>query len=109
MARMLRNLVGVKPNAGTDDLKRYVSSTDCCSTILLLIVTCYQLVQSIIDQCHLSPLGPHIQPTLCEYDHSLRLYPIPTTVMLLCLYSGNESYIHALSSWFWQINMNVMN
>lgn len=24
MARMLRNLVGVKPNASTDDLKRYV-------------------------------------------------------------------------------------
>ncbi|KAF8525322.1 epsilon DNA polymerase [Gautieria morchelliformis] len=71
MARMLRNLVGVKPNPGTDDLKRY-------------------LVQSVIDQCHLSPLTTHIQPTLCEYDHSLRLYPMPTTLVLADKYERYE-------------------
>ncbi|KAH9844250.1 epsilon DNA polymerase [Rhodofomes roseus] len=63
MARMLRNLVGVKPNVHTDDLKRY-------------------LVQSILDQSHLVPLTTSIQPVLHDFDHTLRLYPLPTTVVL---------------------------
>lgn len=29
---------------------------------------------------HLSPLSLNIQPVLADYDHSLRLYPLPTTV-----------------------------
>ncbi|KAI0058985.1 DNA polymerase epsilon, subunit B [Artomyces pyxidatus] len=70
MARMLRNLVGVKPNVRTEDLKRY-------------------LVQSILDQSHLAPLTNHIQPVLSEYDHTLRLYPLPTVVVLADKY---ESY-----------------
>ncbi|KAF8592440.1 epsilon DNA polymerase [Ramaria rubella] len=71
MARMLRNLVGLKPNAGNDDLKRY-------------------LVQSIIDQCHLSPLTTQIQPTLNEYEHSLRLYPMPNSLVLADKYERYE-------------------
>ncbi|GJE84193.1 epsilon DNA polymerase [Phanerochaete sordida] len=63
MARMLRNLVGVKPDVREDDLKRY-------------------LVQSVLDQSHLVPLTASIQPTLPEFDHTLRLYPLPTTVVL---------------------------
>ncbi|KAI0702873.1 epsilon DNA polymerase [Cytidiella melzeri] len=63
MARMLRNLVGVKPNVREDDLKRY-------------------LVQSILDQSHLVPLMTAIHPVHSEFDHSLRLYPLPTTVIL---------------------------
>ncbi|EKM59210.1 uncharacterized protein PHACADRAFT_181204 [Phanerochaete carnosa HHB-10118-sp] len=63
MARMLRNLVGVKPDVREDDLKRY-------------------LVQSVLDQSHLMPLTTSIQSTLPEYDHTLRLYPLPTAVVL---------------------------
>ncbi|KAF9226558.1 DNA polymerase epsilon, subunit B [Gyrodon lividus] len=63
MARMLRNTVEVKPNVAGEDLRRY-------------------LVQTILDQSHLTPLTLHIQPTLPDYDHALRLYPLPTTVVL---------------------------
>ncbi|KAJ8086741.1 DNA-directed DNA polymerase epsilon, subunit B [Marasmius tenuissimus] len=64
MSRMLRNITaGVKLDATGDDLKRY-------------------LVQSILDQAHLSPFANHIQPTLSDYDHTLRLYPLPTAVIL---------------------------
>ncbi|KAJ6539447.1 epsilon DNA polymerase [Mycena capillaripes] len=63
MARMLRNIVGVKPDARSDDLKKF-------------------LVQSILDQGHLCPLTVNIQATLSDYDHSLRLYPLPTALVL---------------------------
>ncbi|RDX55559.1 epsilon DNA polymerase [Lentinus brumalis] len=63
MSRMLRNLVGVKPDVKNDDLKRY-------------------LVQTILDQSHLMPVTISIQPTLSDYDHALRLYPLPTAVVL---------------------------
>ncbi|KAJ3909840.1 DNA polymerase alpha/epsilon subunit B-domain-containing protein [Lentinula edodes] len=65
MAKMLRNVVGIgiKPDVNSDDLKRF-------------------LVQTILDQAHLSPLTINIQPTLSEYDHSLRLYPLPTALVL---------------------------
>jgi DNA polymerase epsilon subunit 2 len=63
MARMLRNTVEVKPNVTGEDLRRY-------------------LVQTILDQSHLTPLTSQIQPTLCDYDHALRLYPLPTAVVL---------------------------
>ncbi|KAF7352703.1 DNA polymerase epsilon subunit [Mycena venus] len=63
MAKMLRNIVGVKPDARSDDLKKF-------------------LVQSILDQGHLCPLTVNIQATLSDYDHSLRLYPLPTALVL---------------------------
>ncbi|KAI0251432.1 epsilon DNA polymerase [Lactifluus subvellereus] len=66
MSRMLRNLVGVKPNARNEDLKRY----------------------SILDQSHLAPFTTHIQPVLAEYDHAMRLYPLPTCVVLADKYDS---------------------
>ncbi|KAH9039302.1 DNA polymerase epsilon subunit B [Lactarius pseudohatsudake] len=69
MSRMLRNLVGVKPDARNEDLKRY-------------------LVQSILDQSHLAPFTTHIQPILPEYDHTMRLYPLPTCVVLADKYDS---------------------
>ncbi|KAF7968423.1 hypothetical protein HWV62_30579 [Athelia sp. TMB] len=63
MARMLRNTVRVKQEAEGEDLRRY-------------------LVSSILDQSHLTPLTLSIQPTLSDYDHSMRLYPLPTVVVL---------------------------
>ncbi|EJD01129.1 epsilon DNA polymerase [Fomitiporia mediterranea MF3/22] len=71
MARMLRNLVGVKPDVQNDDMKRF-------------------LVQSIIDQAHLSPFTKNVQPILSEYDHTLRLYPMPSAVILADKYEGYE-------------------
>ncbi|KNZ81530.1 DNA polymerase epsilon subunit B, partial [Termitomyces sp. J132] len=63
MSRMLRHVVGVKPNVDSETLKRF-------------------LVQTILDQGHLSPLTIDIQPTLPDYDHSLRLYPLPTVLVM---------------------------
>lgn len=39
-----------------------------------------QLVQTILDQAHLAPLPLTVRPILWDFDHSLRLYPMPTTV-----------------------------
>jgi len=78
MARMLRNAVGVKPDVNSEDLKRYVGCLYFCSEQNIPYDP--QLVQSLLDQAHLSPLTINIQPTLADYDHSLRLYPLPTAV-----------------------------
>ncbi|KAG0149090.1 hypothetical protein CROQUDRAFT_40505 [Cronartium quercuum f. sp. fusiforme G11] len=40
------------------------------------------LVQTILDQAHLSPLSLHIRPVLWEFDQALRLYPMPTALVL---------------------------
>lgn len=63
MSKILRNMVGAKLDVSSSDLKRY-------------------LVQTILDQMHLSPLALSIQPVLADYDHALRLYPLPTTLVL---------------------------
>lgn len=86
MARMLRNLVGVKPDVQTDDLKRFVRPT---FKILICfpMLTIHKLVQSVVDQSHLSPFTRTVQPILPEYDHALRLYPVPTAVSLHFLQS----------------------
>jgi len=63
MSRILRNTVGIKSNTKGDALKRF-------------------LVQSILDQGHLNPFTINVQPTLADYDHSLRLYPLPTALVL---------------------------
>ena len=34
----------------------------------------------MLDQGHLNPFTINIQPTLADYDHTLRLYPLPTAV-----------------------------
>ena len=39
-----------------------------------------KLVQSILDQSYLAPFTTHIQPILPDYDHTMRLYPLPTCV-----------------------------
>lgn len=80
MARMLRNLVGVKPDVQNDDMKRFVCFP--LPTCILIRRTdgSRKLVQSVIDQSHLSPFTKTIQPVLSEYDHTLRLYPMPNSV-----------------------------
>ncbi|GAA5824774.1 hypothetical protein JCM11251_005335 [Rhodosporidiobolus azoricus] len=40
------------------------------------------LVQTILDQAHLAPLPLPVRPVLWDYDHALRLYPMPTTLVL---------------------------
>ncbi|KAK4683976.1 DNA polymerase epsilon subunit 2, partial [Tremellales sp. Uapishka_1] len=71
MGKMVRNLVGVKGGAEGGDMKRF-------------------LVQTILDQIHLSPLPLNITPTLWEYDHALRLYPMPSAVVLADKYEAYE-------------------
>ncbi|KIY49307.1 DNA polymerase epsilon, subunit B [Fistulina hepatica ATCC 64428] len=60
MARMLRNIIGLKSEVESLHLKRF----------------------SLLDQAHMSPLILSVQPVLTEYDHALRLYPLPTAVVL---------------------------
>ncbi|GAA6062035.1 hypothetical protein JCM10212_005468 [Sporobolomyces blumeae] len=40
------------------------------------------LVQTILDQAHLAPLPLSVRPVLWDFDHALRLYPMPTTLVL---------------------------
>jgi DNA polymerase epsilon subunit 2 len=82
MARMLRSVVGVKPEVRNDDLKRFVSGSFLDVVFNRGLKLCHQLVQSILDQAHLSPFTSNIQPVLPDYDHTLRLYPLPTAVAL---------------------------
>lgn len=37
-------------------------------------------MQTVLDQAHLAPLPISVRPVLWDYDHALRLYPMPTTV-----------------------------
>ncbi|ORX38923.1 DNA polymerase alpha/epsilon subunit B-domain-containing protein [Kockovaella imperatae] len=70
MGKMMRGLVGSKQDPGVD-MKRY-------------------LVQTVLDQSHLSPLPQATRPTLWEYDHALRLYPMPTALVLCDKYERYE-------------------
>lgn len=114
MGRMLRNLIplGVKEGAAeNENLKKYVShsnkqepapiATDATPPFLPQ----RQLVQTILDQCHLSPLTLSVRPTLWDFDHALRLYPMPSAVSVVggCLSSpvhlSTDSHPHlALAS-----------
>ncbi|KAK9763417.1 DNA-directed DNA polymerase epsilon, subunit B [Basidiobolus ranarum] len=40
------------------------------------------LIRTIIDEAHLCPLPLHVRPISWSYDHALRLYPIPNTLIL---------------------------
>lgn len=40
------------------------------------------LVSTVLDQAHLSPLPGWARPILWEFDHTLRLYPMPSALIL---------------------------
>lgn len=102
MAKMLRNLVGVKPDVHGEELKRFVRFHSCVFVYTLLIWL--QLVQSILDQSHLLPFTQSIQPTLSDYDHAFRLYPLPTAVRVgMCLTVDSTDVDRW--RWSWRINM----
>jgi DNA polymerase epsilon subunit 2 len=86
MGKMVRNLVTVKDEGKGADMKRYVSNLN----LTHCIHADGQLVQTILDQVHLSPLPLTTQPTLWEYDHALRLYPMPTALILADKYERYE-------------------
>ncbi|KAI9366064.1 DNA polymerase alpha/epsilon subunit B-domain-containing protein [Zopfochytrium polystomum] len=46
------------------------------------------LVQTIIDQSHLTPLPVEVRPVYWRYDHALRLYPIPHLLVLADQHDG---------------------
>lgn len=41
-----------------------------------------QLVQTVLDQAHLCPVPPTLQPVYWDYDHAMRLYPLPDVLIL---------------------------
>lgn len=46
------------------------------------VATARKLVRTVVDQAHLSPFPLSVQPVFWDYDHSLRLYPLPTALIL---------------------------
>lgn len=48
------------------------------------------LVRTIIDQAHLCPLPISVQPRYWSFDHALRLYPLPTCVIVADNYDQYE-------------------
>lgn len=44
-----------------------------------------QLVGSILDQAHLSPLPAYVSPIIWDYDYTMRLFPLPHLVSLYFL------------------------
>lgn len=100
MGRMMRNAVrfpteeGGRAGGRKGDLRKAVSPDDCGragggwgSALLaktdrerFLLPAMVQLVQTVLDQAHLAPLPISVRPVLWDYDHALRLYPMPTTV-----------------------------
>ena len=51
------------------------------------------LAMTIIDQAHLCPLPQTMQPVCWDYDNAMRLYPLPTMVILADHY---DQYQHSL-------------
>jgi DNA polymerase epsilon subunit 2 len=82
MGRMLRNIVQIKDGTEGANMKRYVGvrSVSIGAASADVRPVSLQLVQTILDQTHLSPLPIQVRPTIWEWDHALRLYPMPTTV-----------------------------
>jgi DNA polymerase epsilon subunit 2 len=82
MGRMLRNIVQIKDGTEGANMKRYVrvQSVSIGAASADNRSVSFQLVQTILDQTHLSPLPIQVRPTIWEWDHALRLYPMPTTV-----------------------------
>ncbi|GAA6030941.1 hypothetical protein JCM8097_008948 [Rhodosporidiobolus ruineniae] len=67
MGRMMRNAVRFPADEGDASRKGDLRKA---------------LVQTILDQAHLAPLPLPVRPVLWDYDHALRLYPMPTTLIL---------------------------
>ncbi|XP_037092812.1 DNA polymerase epsilon subunit 2-like [Pollicipes pollicipes] len=38
-------------------------------------------VTTLVSQCHLAPLPPHVCPVFWQHDHALRLYPLPDVIV----------------------------
>lgn len=52
------------------------------------------LVKTVVDQAHLCPLPLHVSPIYWEFDHALRLYPVPDVMILADKF---DSYRHVYS------------
>ncbi|KAG1673036.1 DNA polymerase epsilon subunit 2 [Nymphon striatum] len=48
---------------------------------LLSKVSRHSLVRTILSQVHLSPVPLHAQPIYWEFDHALRIYPLPDLII----------------------------
>ncbi|KAK0521797.1 DNA-directed DNA polymerase epsilon, subunit B [Tilletia horrida] len=71
MSRALRNTIRLKDEMEEGALKRF-------------------LVSTLLDQAHLCPFAQHIRPTLWDFDHTLRLYPMPNALILADKYDRFE-------------------
>ena len=49
------------------------------------------MVKTILDQSHLAPFPLQVAPTYWSFDHTLRIYPLPT-VLVMCDTTGWGSF-----------------
>lgn len=43
-------------------------------------------MKTLLDQAHICPLPLHVNPVYWQYDHALRLYPLPDVIVLADFY-----------------------
>ncbi|WFC97212.1 DNA-directed DNA polymerase [Malassezia brasiliensis] len=70
MSKMLRSALPLSTDVQAADLPKLVR------------VPLTQLVSTLLDQAHLCPLPQPVRPVLWEYAHALRLYPMPSALVL---------------------------
>eukprot|EP00041_Stephanoeca_diplocostata_P020566 m.463027 g.463027 ORF g.463027 m.463027 type:complete len:579 (+) comp21608_c0_seq2:323-2059(+) len=53
------------------------------------------VVKTLLDEAHVNPLPLHVSPIYWEYDHALRLYPMPDVLVLADKF---DTYNHSYES-----------
>lgn len=71
MSKMLRSAVRLKDEVKEGDLQKF-------------------LVSTVLDQASLAPLPQQVRPVLWEHAHALRLYPMPSALVLADCYERFE-------------------
>lgn len=59
---------------------------------VFICVCFFKLTKTLICQAHLSPLPLHVTPIYWNYDHVMRLYPLPDLVVIA---DKQKAYTHS--------------
>ena len=85
MSRMSRNAVQEGTHREEQDktkmVRRVIRETP-FQPLNLAVMISLQMVQVLMDQAHLAPLPLSVRPIHWDFDHALRLYPMPSVVRL---------------------------
>ncbi|EMR10811.1 hypothetical protein PNEG_00958 [Pneumocystis murina B123] len=87
-------------DASTNNIMQNINKQKkCTSNHLSNLQQAQNLVRTLLDQSHLSPFSLSLRPIIWDFDHTLRLYPIPHLMVIAdtsCL-AFNTSYCGCLS------------